>query len=461
MQLQVWANFVKREKSTAQPLHAADTVLDVKLKNDCSVYDPTFLISGAIEADILPINYCAWSGFYYFVRNAVYRTNQICELICEMDVLATFKGDILSQTFYIERAASNYNVNIYDPYVAQIANNVQINETSSDVFPGWYVDGTYLVRVIGNNATGSARNGITTYVMDANRLEFFIKAMFTDSNFSILTDEVVKSFFNPFQYVLSVMWFPFSISFFTGGSGTAQNVFVGWFDTKVTAVPITTITKGFISSVARPPVVYNDFRDNAANWSTVRLLIPGVGVQYINPIEMGFESLRAAYNIDIVTGEITVYLRPNAGGRALALLGQFSGHLGVPVQIGQLTANLASAAGNAISALGSLVTGNVGDALGQAVSVTTDLCQPTPSTNGTSGNIAAIQSTGGQLVMSQYIRSGTAPAVNEVGRPVMHADLLSKYHGYVKCSGASCIIKGSLEVKRRIDAYLNGGFYIE
>lgn len=461
MLLQVWANLVKREKSTAQPPHAADQVLDVKLKQDCSVYEPTFLISGLIEDEILQINYCAWSGFFYFVRNAIYRTNNICELVCEMDVLATFKGDILSQTFYIERAASNYNVNIYDPYVAQIANNAQVNETTSDAFPGWFVDGTYLVRVIGNQSSGVSKNGITTYVMDANRLEFFVKAMFTDSNFSILTDEVVKSFFNPFQYVLSVMWFPFATSFFTGGSGQAQNVYVGWFDTKVSAVPVTSLTKGFEISVARPPVAHNDFRDNAANWCTVRLLIPGVGIEYINPIEMGYESLKASYNIDIVTGEITVYLRPNAGGQPLALLGAFSGHLGVPVQIGQLTNNFASAAGNAISALGSLFTGNVGDALGQAVAVTTDLCQPTPSTNGTAGNIAAIKSTGGQLRMSQYIRNGNPPAVNEIGRPVMKADLLSKYQGYVKCAGASSIIKGPLEIKRRVDAYMNGGFYIE
>lgn len=462
MTLQVWANLVKRENSTFQPSHAADQVLDVQLKQDCDLYNPTFLISGVIENELMPINYCAWSGHFYFVRNMIYKTKNICELVCEMDVLATYKGDILNQTFYIERASTNYNVNIYDPYVAQIANNASVRETSSDPLPGWYVDGTYLVRVIGNNATGTSdRFGITTYAMDQNRLTWFIKSMFTASNFEILTDEVVKSFFNPFQYVVSVMWFPFTTSFFTMGTGTAQNVFVGWFDTKVTAVPITQIARGVEVSIARPEVTHNDFRDNAASWSTLRLFVPGAGMIYINPIEMGYESLKAAFNIDLATGEEIVFIRPNAGGKPLALMASVSGRLGVPVQIGQLANNFAKAGADAVSALGSLFTGNVGNALGQAVAVTTDLCQPTPSTNGSAGNIAAIRATGGQLHLSQYIRSGNPPAVNEIGRPVMKADLLSKYKGYVKCAGASSIIKGSLTEKRKLDDFMNGGFYIE
>lgn len=463
MTLQVWSNLVKRENSTFQPSHAADQVLDVQLKQDCDLYNPTFLISGVIENELMPINYCAWSGHFYFVRNMIYKTKNICELVCEMDVLATYKGDILNQTFYIERASSNYNVNIYDPYVAQIASNASIQETTSDPLPNWYVDGTYLVRVIGNNASGSDdRFGVTTYAMDQNRLTWFIKSMFTAANFDILADEVVKSFFNPFQYVVSVMWFPFSLSFFTKGeSGRAQNIFVGWFNTKVTAVPITQIARGVEVSIARPPVYYNDFRDNAASWSTLRLLVPGSGTIYVNPIEMGYESLKAAFNIDLATGESLVFIRPQAGGRPLALMATVSGTLGVPVQIGQLAANFVKAGADVASALGSLFTGNFGDALGQAVAATTEICQPTPSTNGSAGNIGGIQATGGQLRLSQYIRSGNPPAVNEIGRPVMKADLLSKYKGYVKCAGASSIIKGSLAEKRKLDDFMNGGFYIE
>lgn len=461
MTLQVWANYVKRKNSTAQPSHAADTTLNVVLKNTTDLFSPTFLISGAIEQDIVNINYAAWASHYYFVNKVRFLSNKIAALECEMDTLATHKGDILLQTFFIERATQNYNSQIYDPLVAQTAENALITQVSSDQMQNWSENGIYVVRVVGNNAVADNQVGVTTYVLAQHELNALLEVIFSEGNYDILSDKVVKSFFNPFQYILSIMWFPFRLQAFSVSSST-QEIVLGWFHTGRYAFTLDNFLITSQVSVARPRLYYNDFRDSASNWITLRMLLPGIGIYPINPIEYGNESVRVNYAIDILTGECLATLYPNVGGVVTGgFITQLSGNMGVPIQIGQVTAQYAQAATSAVGALGNLLTGKLGDAFSDALQATTEICQPTPSVNGSAGNAGALKYTQGKVYVSAFTRKAQPIAVNEIGRPVMKADLLSKYSGYVKCHDASIILKGTLQEKETINGFLNGGFFIE
>lgn len=461
MNLQVWANLVKRVNSTFQPSHAADQVLEVSLKKDTSLLKPTFTISGNIEPDIVNINYCAWAGHYYFVDDVIFLTNRHAELKCSIDALATHKGDLLLQTFFIERAATNYSTEVYDPMVAQKTTNGLLQQTSSDPLQKWSERGTYIVRVIGDNDAPTTALGITTYVLTPTDMNDLLNRVFDSGRYDFLSDNTVKSFFNPFQYIVSVMWFPFSIDAFSVDTDQPE-ITLGWFKTGYHAFTLKSPRFTGYTNLKRPEERYNDFRDQSANWTTLRVLIPGVGAYIMNPVDFGHESIRINYSVDCLTGESSVYIYQNVGGTPTGgFISQLSGRMGVPVQIGQLTANYASGATNIVSGLGNLLTGKLGDAFSDAVQATTEICQPTPSVNGSAGNAASLIYSAGKAYASVVTRGSRNIAVNEVGRPVMQADILNKYSGYVKCSNANVILKGTREEREIINRYLNGGFFIE
>lgn len=79
-----WSNFSKRQNSTLQP-STAGTSYTVYLKDNVSVLSPVFLIDG-ID---LSVTYCRWNGRYYFVRDIILSNNNIYQVSCEIDALAT------------------------------------------------------------------------------------------------------------------------------------------------------------------------------------------------------------------------------------------------------------------------------------------------------------------------------------------------------------------------------------
>lgn len=461
MQLQVWANLVKRDNSTAHPPHSPDQVLEVSLKKDTSLLNPSFIISGAIERDILNINYCAWSSHFYFVDDVIYLTNNQAEIQCSIDALATHKGDLLLQTFFIERASQNYNEYIYDPLVAQRASNQLLSSTQSEAIANWYEPGTYIVRVIGDNAAPATALGITSFALTKHDLNLLMEQTFDASRYNFLSDDTVKSFFNPFQYIVSVMWFPFSLSAFSLDSNETE-ITLGWFKTGRYAFTLKSTRFTAQHSLARPRRAYSDFRDEAADWSTLRVVIPGMGMHIFNPTDFGNESIRINYSIDVLTGDAIAYVFENIGGEIRGgVIASFSGKMGVSIQIGQMMAEYASGAKSIVSGLGNLLTGRLGDAFADAMTATTEICQPTPSVNGSAGTAASLLYTQGKAFASITTRASQPIAVNEIGRPVMKADILSNYKGYVKCSKASVILKATKTERDIINSYLNGGFFIE
>ena len=87
----------KRKNSTKQPT-GTGTVLSVDLKSGTSFISPTFLlnISGTPT-----YNYLQFEGWYYFIKDKVSVRNNLWELQCEVDALATAKTEILNTHAYV------------------------------------------------------------------------------------------------------------------------------------------------------------------------------------------------------------------------------------------------------------------------------------------------------------------------------------------------------------------------
>lgn len=103
MELILWKNFSKKINSTKQPEDSSGATMQVYLKQGTSLEDPTFMING-IE---LEYNYCKWADHYYFIDDISVGNNNIYEIRCKMDVLATWKNAIGASEQYIDRAGNS------------------------------------------------------------------------------------------------------------------------------------------------------------------------------------------------------------------------------------------------------------------------------------------------------------------------------------------------------------------
>ena len=82
---------------------------DAILKSDCSMSDPVILINGTTFADSLDFNYCRIiydtdHRKCFFVKNIRYLTGRQCEIQCHIDVLETYKDDIIGSNQIMERS---------------------------------------------------------------------------------------------------------------------------------------------------------------------------------------------------------------------------------------------------------------------------------------------------------------------------------------------------------------------
>lgn len=86
------------------------------LRGDCSILNPVFYIE-AIQ-DFVPayINYCYIPEFgrYYFIREIKSIRNRYWAISCHVDVLYTYKDQILSTGAWIARQENEYNLYLDD-----------------------------------------------------------------------------------------------------------------------------------------------------------------------------------------------------------------------------------------------------------------------------------------------------------------------------------------------------------
>lgn len=67
--------------------------VDVKLKENCSMQRPIFILSRS-TFDAGFYNYASWGSWYYWIDDIVYISNDLLEFHCHLDPLATYKSSI-------------------------------------------------------------------------------------------------------------------------------------------------------------------------------------------------------------------------------------------------------------------------------------------------------------------------------------------------------------------------------
>ena len=210
--------FTKKANSTARP--SGGTSYQCVLKSVSSVLDPTIEIdAGTIYRPAYNYAYIAEYGRYYWVTDWTWINNRIWQASLSVDVLATYKDEIGSESLYVLRSSAAYDGNIIDTLYPFKSNSgftkttginpffFNVSDTTVNVSAGTYVlgvAGAGYTQYIGMSET-NLRNlmlKLSTYVLDHSGTD---PDQFSEDD---ATYALQQALIDPFQYIKSCKWFP-------------------------------------------------------------------------------------------------------------------------------------------------------------------------------------------------------------------------------------------------------------
>ena len=471
MTIYYWTNFVKRKNSTLQPLIALATmVTDVHLKEGTSIEKPVFQLTG----NLFTANYVRAFDHFYFVDDITSVRNNLVEISCSMDVLATYKSDIGSYTALIERSDSFYDISYPDPAVS-MKNKIYTSYAQAD--PSLYDDSGYFILSVVNNV-GSGTGFTSNYIVEKADLQRVAKFVNTDwgSAAADLLAWFKATFLKTANSIIDCIWLP--IKSITGLSYTYEKMVIGVtpmddndgdiFGGKMTGVCVLSNT----CSVTIPHYysTAGDFR-RCAPYTVGKIFIPGYGYADFNPLD--FEpsgTIKITTYIDVSTGDTVVYLSNNDD----VLVSTYTFNIGVSCPVGHVGANVTETIGGVLSTASNIALfnkatpGSVGASIADyasAASMVNTIASAAGATASYSGRKAgrAMWANNNKYAISIFAHD--TQALNSMGtssgRPYMTSGTINTCSGYVKCINASVPIAGMSTEKDEVNTFLNSGFYYE
>lgn len=462
--------FSKKENSTAIPTGTPSFSYSIVLTEECSIVNPIVIV----RTDRTPtaLNYCyiAEFGRYYFINNWVWKEGRwVAYMQC--DVLATYRTTIADTSLYFLRTSTAYDGTVQDllypskkdPVITQITQNEQ-----------WWYNGTFSYRtgywILGIVST----NGVTSYyAMDYTTFRKFCDKLlgtidWAQLNTQEISDSLTKALFNPFQYVVSCMWFPELGS--KDGWFIPNAIKFGWwsFDTE--------------TGVFEP----YEIPDSAYIERTIQLRFPGHpqaedrGVYlnkkpyrfcylFINPwgcIEIDTDYMKEDYTeidavmrIDLISGTgICRVVGKSAAISNPQVIVQKATQFGVPVQISDIRQNIGGVFGGILSSLSSAIYDNFLGAVNGLGNALTSNIPRLEESLGSNGSVVGLSYYPTCLTICYevvdednadngrpYCKNGTCKALGV---------------GYYIAENGSILISGA--TKNELDSiksYLEGGFY--
>lgn len=99
-----------------------EIIIDIKLKNDTDIIQPTIFL---YSETLINSNYCYIPEFnrYYYINSITTNSNKVFKLELEVDVLMSFKNDILNSYAYVIQQ-TNYNNYYNSSYQSEVRKEV-------------------------------------------------------------------------------------------------------------------------------------------------------------------------------------------------------------------------------------------------------------------------------------------------------------------------------------------------
>lgn len=468
-------NFSKRKNSTKVPDDSSGTAFDLFLKQDTSLRNPTFIIS----ADTFEFNYAKFQNKYYFVRDRISHKNNIWYVETEIDDMASLRSEILSSSAFVLYDNAG-NSEIVDTRLAvKTTSTVSKNYAA---FPSIDNSGMYVMGITGRQSTAlwaaspsAIQFGtLLTSALDASKLDpNDPDESYDTSTFEGALEFVAKQIWktganvlssgNALEAIRSCIWVPFSSSAVWGQSN--QPIYLGNFETGITGKKFGSFPLTHLNSVEiNIPWQFNDWRRNSP-YTQVYAHIPFIGTINISSAQItGATSLIFDIGVNIANGDISVDIMDNNQ----SFVGSYGGNCGVEILIGNsntiqkgLTNTLIGAAATGVGAALGIGVGAAALS-GIAINAANQLAGNPTTVGGLSGGPGAMLTTNISVytVCHDTVVSPASVAA-AIGRPSFAVKALSSVSGYVQTSEFSLQAAAESQALETVNAYLNGGAFIE
>lgn len=452
--------FNKRKNSTKEPPSTpAPLSFNCQLMDGSGMLTPTFRLDfkASYPGDApQAYNYAYVSEWnrYYFVSDWEYALG-MWNVKLNVDVLASWKAAIGGITTYILRSASNYDRYLPDnTYPVRSGATYATEQNNNNPFAMEFSSGYFVAGLI--NGDGSGYGPVNYYVFTAAEFRSFSNYLLSNVshyNVSDISGDLLKVLMNPFQYVVSCMWLPFTPPL----GPPVTSVGLGWWSIPVSATKLSgsvraggTITCQIPRNPegAAKPFMYGE------PYTEYYLDFPPFGSFSISADQLiNATYLDMAWNCDCITGMGRLQIGANAAQPFNIVHAQ----IGVPVQLAQMGPRLATELQQALGSTGWEFADRLIETaadIGNALLATKMPMQTTGSTGGFSAGYYPIKLTG--------IFHGVAPeSLAEFGAPCCKTLQIGSLSGYVQCAHGEFEGGATDSEIDAINNYMTSGFFYE
>ena len=478
--------FSKRENSTALPDVTGGAVFSCTLKDNCSLNNPIIKLElrnsgGNFDPNMWPdYNYCwvkPWNKFF-FVSDWT-NDGPLWHAHCTIDVLATYRTDILNSTQYVSYSSVVGDTWLADTRIPVLkSTTVSTSSTALTFFlqNGWYIlsyigiDGTCLVALskqqltalISSISQSDMTNDINAIVDQAGYdwTQGAEGGLYYLSRALTQNDILGKAYGQAPSCLRSCIWVPLVID-----SQGGVPIFLGNYDTGITGVGVSAQPRTGSVSVSIP-WHYSDWRRSYCE--QVYLYIPLVGMVNLSSDNLTHaNSITINWSYTVTDGAIAYSVE--CGNE---IIGTYGGSCAVQYPLG---VNQQASAGEVTQAImqglttsvSAGITGNVtGAVMGIATAGYNAMSTALTSHPSCIGGIGGGAGNGLSHSVTCYTVAhdtliSPADMASTMGRPTMKPIQLSSASGYCQCANAHVATDASLEELSAITTMLNSGFYIE
>ena len=463
----VFYNHAKRSNSTKLP--TGGTEIACVLKDDCSVVSPVL----ELKTDGYPTyNYAYISDFgrYYYVNDWSYNRG-VWSCTLSVDVLTSWRSNILGTTAFVEYSTSNYSMDYTDTRIMSTQEKeISFSETPASLSP-FSSTGCYILSVISTDANGY-NGACAVYAMTQSQLAEFSATITADSFLDGIWAGLKNSFNNPFEAIVSCRWIPFSVDSL---SGSNKNIIITYADSGVQGKLLTSNFKSLGVSMNLPRLGTDASFLDISPFASATLYLPFIGTVPLD-IDAYYKSSTFSINMhcDVVTGDI-VY---TVGSSFSAFTSTYSGNCSTQIPLSNnapdslgMIASSSGVIGGIVSAVSGIATKStklIAQGLGAAGIGTVGSLKSAEVHTQTNGALSSrIGSKISLTIKIVVMRSKVLETVQGAGRiaaiglPCYQTLKLSTLSGYCQCSGASVSAAATDTELETINELVNSGIYIE
>ena len=437
-------NLSKRKNSTKRPVDTYGVAKSVTLKGECSYLNPSFFLG-----DITGYTYLKAWGNYYFIDRVAYDINGAQYINCSIDVLATWKEQIMATSAFVVYSSSDYSSLLKDDRVGMLTDvDIIVDNSVSSIFQ---TTPCYILSVVGED-------GINCLLpIDPN----VIPATLYQKQVTDLVSALCIQWSDAQACMLELKEVPLDL----GADYSLDPAHIG----KIDIGSRNAISQYFNSNLYEDdesiaiPSTYSDFR--LFTFVSAHLYLPFIGVVeidleafYPKPTSSGLIKIHTAANP--LTGSV-VYTLKNGYDEVIHM---FSGSFGrtLPINASR-PSDIVGAITHIISAASNIAAGKPEKGIPNIVNSMSDSVRFRGSKIGNfSGSFAEFAGTNFVLGIEKHnSRIDPSNLTDLVGRPCAKVVQIGTLTGYVETSGFSIDISAISEVKDMINQAMDKGIYLE